>query len=316
MTDSSDAAAPASPGQRVRVVDCRDAHALSEAGRYGEALALVAGELSRHPDDGELLFARASILFDWGRIREACTGFLQAEAAGLDRTALYLNLAWSCQLLGLPETRGTLRTQGDRTRPGQCRRAFRTRHDPAAAEALSRTRSPFSSTCSKSRRTTRRPPRVLRAASSSQRNMPRAEAWYRRAVDARAGESAVPDQSGRRHRQSGTVRRVARGAQASRRSGVGARRATAEHDRHGLRARHRPGRYHEALDIFRTNLPRPPGPARAWLLRVSAARTGAVARRMGAVRIPLDAGAAVSPSGRISRSRDGRDRTCAERRSC
>ena len=55
---------------------------------------------ARYPRDGELLFARASIWFDWGRIREACTGFLQAEAAGLARIALYLNLAWSWQLLG------------------------------------------------------------------------------------------------------------------------------------------------------------------------------------------------------------------------
>ncbi len=51
-----------------------------------------------------MLFARASVWFDWGRVREAYTGFLQAKAAGLDRTALYLNLAWSCQLLGLEET--------------------------------------------------------------------------------------------------------------------------------------------------------------------------------------------------------------------
>ncbi len=83
-------------------------HALSESGRYGQALALVAGELSRHPDDGELLFARASVLFDWGRMREAYTGFLQARDRGLDRTALYLNLAWSCQLLGMAEGRNLM----------------------------------------------------------------------------------------------------------------------------------------------------------------------------------------------------------------
>ena len=81
-----------------------EVHALSEAGRYGEALALVSGELSRHPADGELLFARASVWFDWGRVREAYSGFLRAKAAGLDRTSLYLNLAWSCQLLGLEDT--------------------------------------------------------------------------------------------------------------------------------------------------------------------------------------------------------------------
>ena len=62
-----------------------EVHALSEAGRYGEALALVSGELSRHPADGELLFARASVWFDWGRVREAYSGFLRAKAAGRSR---------------------------------------------------------------------------------------------------------------------------------------------------------------------------------------------------------------------------------------
>jgi FkbM family methyltransferase len=69
------------------------------AGRYGEALGLALNGLSQHPDDCELLFARASVLFDWGRIREARAGFLRAEAKGLSRTALHLNLAWSCHLL-------------------------------------------------------------------------------------------------------------------------------------------------------------------------------------------------------------------------
>lgn len=76
---------------------------LSESGRYGEALARVAGELARRPGDGELLFARATVWFDWGRLREAYTGFLQAEAAGVSRTALYLNMAWSCHLLRMSD---------------------------------------------------------------------------------------------------------------------------------------------------------------------------------------------------------------------
>jgi tetratricopeptide (TPR) repeat protein len=76
-----------------------EVNALSDDGRYGEALALVASALAQCPDDCELLFARASILFDWGRVREAREGFLRAESSGLSRTALYLNLAWSCHLL-------------------------------------------------------------------------------------------------------------------------------------------------------------------------------------------------------------------------
>jgi FkbM family methyltransferase len=80
-----------------------EAYARSTDGRYGDALALVTSALSRHATDGELLFARASILFDWGRMREAREGFLQAERNGLSRTALYLNLAWACHLLQLSD---------------------------------------------------------------------------------------------------------------------------------------------------------------------------------------------------------------------
>jgi tetratricopeptide (TPR) repeat protein len=75
------------------------AYALSTEGRFGAAFAIVEGELERQPADREALFARATILFDWGRIREARDAFLKAEAAGLERTALYLNLAWTCHML-------------------------------------------------------------------------------------------------------------------------------------------------------------------------------------------------------------------------
>ena len=74
-------------------------HALAIAGRYAEALRLAQDELAKAPGEPELLFARASVLFDWGRVREAREGFLTAEACGLARTALFLNLAWSSHLL-------------------------------------------------------------------------------------------------------------------------------------------------------------------------------------------------------------------------
>jgi tetratricopeptide (TPR) repeat protein len=93
----------AAAGDQANGSPIAEIHSLSTAGRYGEALALAANELSRHPGDCELLFARASVLFDWGRMREAREGFLRAEAAGLSRTALYLNLAWSSHLLRLSE---------------------------------------------------------------------------------------------------------------------------------------------------------------------------------------------------------------------
>ena len=92
-----------SPEQQHLAALQEQAHALSADGRYAEALALVGGELSRRPGEPELLFASATVLFDWGRIHEARAVFLRAEALGLARTALYLNLAWSCQMLRLSE---------------------------------------------------------------------------------------------------------------------------------------------------------------------------------------------------------------------
>jgi len=80
-----------------------ETHSLCAAGRYGDALALIAKALACNPGDSELLFARATVLFDWGRIWEAREGFLEAETNGLSRIALYLNLGWSCNMLGLPE---------------------------------------------------------------------------------------------------------------------------------------------------------------------------------------------------------------------
>ena len=103
LTPDPDAATPASPQPSADAAVIGEAYALSTAGDYGPALALVAGALSRHPNDRELLFARASVLFDWGRMREAREGFLRAERNGLSRIALYLNLAWSCHLLHLSD---------------------------------------------------------------------------------------------------------------------------------------------------------------------------------------------------------------------
>jgi tetratricopeptide (TPR) repeat protein len=102
-TPDRDAVTPASLPNQGQDALIAEVYSLSTDGRYGEALALVVSALSRHASDGELLFARASVLFDWGRMREAREGFLQAERNGLSRTALYLNLAWSCHLLHLSD---------------------------------------------------------------------------------------------------------------------------------------------------------------------------------------------------------------------
>ncbi len=72
-----------------------DARSLSAAERRAEALALVDDGLLSMPENAELLFARASILFDWGRFREARDGYLTAAAAGLSGAALDVALGWA-----------------------------------------------------------------------------------------------------------------------------------------------------------------------------------------------------------------------------
>jgi tetratricopeptide (TPR) repeat protein len=93
---------PQDAGQAVVGAEVAKVHALSTSARFPEALARVAAAIGQFPNAPELLLARASTLFDWGRLREARDGYLQAEAAGVRRPALYLNLAWTYLLLGSP----------------------------------------------------------------------------------------------------------------------------------------------------------------------------------------------------------------------
>ena len=78
-----------------------EANTLTASGHYAASLALLAKAYETRPNDPELLFARATTLFDWGRVCEAREWFLRTAAAGMQRTALFLNLAWSSHLLGL-----------------------------------------------------------------------------------------------------------------------------------------------------------------------------------------------------------------------
>jgi tetratricopeptide (TPR) repeat protein len=57
-----------------------DARALTEAQRFGEALALIAAAQATQPDDAELLRARAAILFAWERLREAEVVITRAQS--------------------------------------------------------------------------------------------------------------------------------------------------------------------------------------------------------------------------------------------
>jgi tetratricopeptide (TPR) repeat protein len=87
-----------------------DAGSHTAAGRYGVALALIARTSAVAPDDPELLFARASTLYAWGRLREARDSCLRAEALGLRSASLYAILGWSCIALGkLDEAESSLR---------------------------------------------------------------------------------------------------------------------------------------------------------------------------------------------------------------
>ncbi len=82
-----------SPAERGGLLE--QANALKGAGRYGDALALVAQALASAPEDSALLLARASILFDWGRFREARDACMQAASTGMQGTALELQLGWA-----------------------------------------------------------------------------------------------------------------------------------------------------------------------------------------------------------------------------
>ncbi len=70
------------------------------SGNPGRALAEVAAGLALAPDDPALLFARGSILFDWGRFHEALDAYLRAERNGHHGPALELQLGRSYLRVG------------------------------------------------------------------------------------------------------------------------------------------------------------------------------------------------------------------------
>ena len=90
--------APAAGSQPSQILGNAAAH--DAAGRYAESLAAIKRALETFPDDRDLLLARASTLYAWGRFREAYQGFLRAESAGLTGPTLDLRLGWTCQQLG------------------------------------------------------------------------------------------------------------------------------------------------------------------------------------------------------------------------
>ena len=67
-----------------------------EAGRLGEALRITGFAVAKNPAEAELLFERASTLFEWGRYAEAHQTLLAAERAGMHSGAIYAKLGWTC----------------------------------------------------------------------------------------------------------------------------------------------------------------------------------------------------------------------------
>jgi tetratricopeptide (TPR) repeat protein len=79
-------------------------------GRLGEALAFVDGLLQSAPADPMFVLARASILFEWGRYREALPLFLRAEELGVKDFELYVRTGWTCMwMLGAAAAEGWMR---------------------------------------------------------------------------------------------------------------------------------------------------------------------------------------------------------------
>jgi FkbM family methyltransferase len=70
------------------------------AGRYTESLAIIKSSLASSPDNPDLLLAKASTLFAWGRFHEARDTAMRSDLLGPPRSDLCLLLGWSSFCLG------------------------------------------------------------------------------------------------------------------------------------------------------------------------------------------------------------------------
>lgn len=83
------------PSVHDAVSDVGPAYSMVAEGRLGDALAFVDRLPLSSPPDPMVVLARASILFEWGRYREALPLFLRAEELGANDFDLYLRAGWS-----------------------------------------------------------------------------------------------------------------------------------------------------------------------------------------------------------------------------
>jgi len=80
-----------------------DVDLLNAGGRYAESLTALKRALETFPGDKDLLLAKASTLYAWGRLREAYREFLRAEEAGFVGPTLDIWLGWTCHQIGKPD---------------------------------------------------------------------------------------------------------------------------------------------------------------------------------------------------------------------
>jgi tetratricopeptide (TPR) repeat protein/precorrin-6B methylase 2 len=92
-------ASPSPHGHEIQEVIAK-AKKRDDVGRYAESLAIIAAALASSPDNPDLLRAKASTLFAWGRYHEAFETALRSDSLGPPRSNLCLLLGWSSFHLG------------------------------------------------------------------------------------------------------------------------------------------------------------------------------------------------------------------------
>jgi tetratricopeptide (TPR) repeat protein/protein-L-isoaspartate O-methyltransferase len=70
--------------------------ALAASGRYADAYVAVNRALARASGDISLLFAKATVLLDWGRFRQSREVYEEAQRGGLRSAVLHRQLGWAC----------------------------------------------------------------------------------------------------------------------------------------------------------------------------------------------------------------------------
>ena len=89
-------ASPAALDAAARELLIAEASAERSTASLPQLLARIDRALAASADDAGLLFARAAVLYRWGRIHEARNASMRAEASGRRDSAAYTLLGWAC----------------------------------------------------------------------------------------------------------------------------------------------------------------------------------------------------------------------------